>query len=144
MSTTSGTYSLALSTASGNATLNFNNSGSLSAGTYYLASGDWTGAALTMDAGMDFMSATINNSANGLTLTLAIHSDSDIWNGTDSAYGWSLYTFGSSSRSQLTGTAVFNDLAANKTVNVTETQNLKALRFDSKDDYASPWQVRSL
>lgn len=136
LSTTSGTYSLALSTASGNATLNFNNSGSLSAGTYYLASGDWTGAALTMDAGMDFMSATINNSANGLTLTLAIHSDSDIWNGTDSAYGWSLYTFGSSSRSQLTGTAVFNDLAANKTVNVTETQNLKALRFDSKDDYA--------
>lgn len=136
LSTTSGTYSLALSTASGNATLNFNNSGSLSAGTYYLASGDWTGAALTMDAGMDFMSATINNSANGLTLTLAIHSDSDIWNGTDSAYGWSLSTFGSSNRSQLTGTAVFNDLAANKTVNVTETQNLKALRFDSKDDYA--------
>ena len=136
LSTTSGTYSLALSTASGNATLNFNNSGSLSAGTYYLASGDWTGAALTMDADMDFMSATINNSANGLTLTLAIHSDSDIWNGTDSAYGWSLFTFGSSSRSQLTGTAVFNDLAANKTVNVTETQNLKALRFDSKDDYA--------
>ncbi|MDO4751325.1 MAG: hypothetical protein Q4A24_04380 [Akkermansia sp.] len=97
LSTTSGTYSLALSTASGNATLNFNNSGSLSAGTYYLASGDWTGAALTMDAGMDFMSATINNSANGLTLTLAIHSDSDIWNGTDSAYGWSLFTFGSRS-----------------------------------------------
>ncbi len=127
----------ASSTLSGQ-TINLYDAALLSEGTYLLASGNWSALSdksFTV-AGVDsFYTSSVTANSDGLRLTLSLDNGVEIWKGTDDAHEWSLARFGSTTSLPWVN-AVFSDVAANHTVDITGTVSVDKLTFDSTaDDY---------
>ncbi len=117
--------------------VNLNETSSLTAGVYLLADGNWSalsGSSITVD-GMDYLTATFNTDATGLTMTLSAKEGSVIWDGNDESCNWSAGNFGQQTGTPNSGdVAVFTDSAANKNVNIVADSTVKEMLFDTHSD----------
>lgn len=114
-------------------TIRLSETSSLTAGTYQLASGNWSNLdSSSITTTLDYMDATFVTSADGLTMTLQSKDGYVIWDGTDSAHTWSTSAFGHSSTIPgASDTAVFNDSSLNRNVQITSSASVRALLFDT-------------
>lgn len=114
-------------------TIRLSETSSLTAGTYQLASGNWSNLdSSRITTTLDYMDATFVTSADGLTMTLQSKNGYVIWDGTDSAHTWSAAAFGHSSTIPgASDTAVFNDSSLNRNVQITSSASVRALLFDT-------------
>lgn len=121
-------------------TVHFTDTSSLQAGqTYTLASGDWSSIYGSMTAsGLHYYDATFGvNTAGNLQVSLALKSNSLVWNGTGGfATEWSDNNFGDSSATYNSATTVvFDDSAASKYVGTYCTKTISAIVFNTTDSY---------
>ncbi len=119
-------------------TINFSDTSALQVNTnYYLANGDWHNIAIT-EASRDlgYMTATFNNSSNGLYVSFSMVEGSIIWNGNYQSHKWDETHFGQAgSVPGSTGAAVFTDSALNPDVDISSSSTVAAVMIDSSRDY---------
>ena len=124
-----------------NQTVHFTDTSNLKAGqTYTLASGDWSSIYQSMSAtGLHYYDATFGvNNAGNLQVSLALKSNSLVWNGTGSfSTEWSDSKFGDSYASfNSNTTVVFDDSARSSYVGVFYcSQNVAAAVFNTTGSY---------
>ena len=124
-----------------NQTVHFTDTSNLKAGqTYTLASGDWSSIYQSMSAtGLHYYDATFGvNNAGNLQVSLALKSNSLVWNGTGSfSTEWSDSKFGDSNASfNSNTTVVFDDSARSSYVGVFYcSQNVAAAVFNTTGSY---------
>ena len=105
---------------------------------YMLSSSNWANIQRdTISASLDYLQASFKTDASGLRVEFSTKEDTYIWHGTSDRNTWSSSVFGSDNI--VVGdkqTAVFNNLAQNKTVDVTDNIQVAGLIFDSSDTYS--------
>ena len=124
-------------TAAGNVTVDFTNTSFLTAGSTLSLTGgyDWNLNNLTA-TGLDYLDATFSMTGNNiLQVSFAQTTGNRIWDGTNSQHTWSNSAFGQGSVPGNEDTAVFNDSAQSKDVQVSGDVTAKALLFDNSEDY---------
>ncbi len=122
--------------------LQFSDTTGIKTGTYWLASGDWSGMSTeewTVDGISDYLSYSLTTSDSGLYMELSYADNVQMWLGEATANTWDDSTFGTST-ADLPNTdsiVVFTDAAASHSVNIAGTLLVSKLTFDAKaDDYA--------
>lgn len=128
-------------TAGANAiTIDFSDTSAIQANQrYFLADGDWSNVKITADSGnLGYMTATFARENNGLYVNFSLANGSHVWDGTDAAHEWTSSQFGSTAATlDSNSTAVFTDSARNNEVLLANTLTVKALVFDSVEDYTA-------
>lgn len=102
---------------------------------YLLASGDWSALASDFTfttTGVDYLTATYTASSSGLLLTLTPKDNHFIWNGMDAAHSWTDKLLDERQLATNPGyTVIFNNLAANKDVEIGSPVTAGSIVFDN-------------
>ncbi len=127
-------------TLNGTANINFTNYTALKADvTYTLATGDWSGLTSSLtSSGLGYYAASFSTNESGhLQMSLTNGGSAILWKGTADNYEWTRNNFGPGNGATTDrSVVVFEDSAANKTVNMTTTQvTVSEIIFNNTDTY---------
>ena len=115
-----------------NLTIALTNMGNLTAGSYTLATGDWSGIDehLTLRENVGYDAVFSTNDSGYLLMQLALRSGTHVWDGTSDSHTWSTTQFGSSSNALAADAIVlFTDTAGGRTVSVSENVEVQQAHF---------------
>ncbi|MBQ7023758.1 MAG: autotransporter-associated beta strand repeat-containing protein, partial [Akkermansia sp.] len=113
-------------------TISLTNMGNLTAGSYTLATGDWSGIDehLTLRENVGYDAVFSTNASGHLLMQLALRSGTHVWDGTSDSHTWSTTQFGSSSNALAADAIVlFTDTAGGRTVSVSENVEVQQAHF---------------
>lgn len=116
--------------------ISLTNTGNLVAGTYTLATGDWSSIVdrVSLGDGIGYDADFSTNADGYLQLHLALKSGHFVWDGTADAHSWSATQFGSTANALSSEAIVmFTDTAAGRTVNVAEDVAVQQAHFQHNE-----------
>ena len=123
---------------SGSVEFSLTNTAALSTGTaYYLAGSDWTGTTVDVDLSESpYLTAKVENRADGLYVTFQTTADSFVWNGNQGSHTWDASHFGQQETVPgASHTAVFTNSAENPDVAISASASVGSIVIDSTRDY---------